>query len=30
MMDDQTDLEECWQMLATMYEDIWNSELDKF
>lgn len=26
MMDDQTDLEECWQMLATMYEDIWNSK----
>lgn len=23
-MDDQTDLEECWQMLATMYEDIWD------
>lgn len=28
MMDDQTDLEECWQMLATMYEDIWN-DVDK-
>lgn len=24
MMDDQTDLEECWQTLASMYEDIWD------
>lgn len=25
--DDQTDLEECWQMLATMYDDVWPDEI---
>lgn len=27
-MNDQADLEECWQMLATMYEDIWGDTVD--